>query len=169
MSYFALIPAAGSGSRMAVAAEASLPKQYLPLAGRPMIWHTLVTLCQVPAIEKIFVVLSPEDNDWPRAEMAALGSKLVVVRCGGGTRAASVSNGLQAISEQVTADDWILVHDAARPCVTVAQIENLIAAIAADTTSVGGLLAMPLADTLKRGDRQATDRTYVAATVPREG
>lgn len=169
MSYFALIPAAGSGSRMAVAAEASLPKQYLPLAGRPMIWHALATLCQVPAIEKIFVVLSPEDRDWPQAEMAALASKLVVVRCGGATRAASVSNGLQAISAQVTADDWILVHDAARPCVTVAQIENLIAAIAADAASVGGLLAMPLADTLKRGDRQATDRTYVAATLPREG
>lgn len=173
MSYFALIPAAGSGSRMgglaAGALPRSLPKQYLPLAGRPMIWHALAALCQVQAIEKIFVVLSPDDKDWPQAEMTALGIKLVVLRCGGATRATSVSNGLQAISEQVAAEDWVLVHDAARPCVTVAQIENLIAAIAADTNSVGGLLAMPLADTLKREERQATGRTYVAATVPREG
>lgn len=170
MSYFALIPAAGNGSRMAGDAHASLPptpKQYLPLAGRPLIWHALAALCQVSEIEKIFVVLSGDDRGWPQATMAELGSKVVILRCGGATRAASVSNGLRAMKKYVVDDDWILVHDAARPCVTSTQIENLIATIVGETDSAGGLLAMPVADTLKRADVEQPNS--VAATVPRDG
>ena len=167
MSNYAQVPAAGSGSRMGGPAGAALPKQYLPLAGRPMIWHALKTLCEVPTIEKVFVVLAVDDCDWPQAEMAVLGTKLVVLRCGGATRAESVGNGLHAMATQVATDDWILVHDAARPCISVAQVENLISTIIVDKDSAGGLLAVPLADTLKRAG--ATRPDSVAATLPREG
>ncbi len=165
MRYFALVPAAGSGSRMGAVSGRSLPKQYLPLAGRPMIWHALSTLCSAPAISRVFVVLAPDDADWPEETMAALGDKLEVLRCGGETRALSVANGLRAMSGEVDgiADDWVLVHDAARPCLTVAMIDRLIAEVGDD--DAGGLLAVPVADTLKRGDEHGRAQQ----TVPREG
>ena len=141
------------------------PKQYLPLAGRPMIWHALSTLCSAPVIDGVFVVLAPDDADWPQTEMAALGGKLQVLRCGGETRAQSVANGLRAMAAEVdgVADDWVLVHDAARPCITLEMIRRLIAEIGDD--DAGGLLAVPVADTLKRGDEHGR----VQQTVPREG
>jgi 2-C-methyl-D-erythritol 4-phosphate cytidylyltransferase len=165
MSYYALVPAAGSGSRMGALAGRSQPKQYLQLAGRPMIWHALSTLCSVSAISRVFVVLAPDDADWPQEAMATLGDKLQVLRCGGETRAQSVANGLRAMSEAINGivDDWVLVHDAARPCITVAMIEGLIAEVGDD--DAGGLLAVPVADTLKRGDEHGR----VHQTVPREG
>lgn len=146
MAYHALIPAAGSGSRMG----GGPPKQYLPLAGKPLIRHALETLCAVPAIERVFVVLAPGDTLWDEAAMADLGPKLGVLRCGGETRAQSVANGLRAMANALpgVADDWILVHDAARPCLTVALVEKLIAEV--DGDDAGGLLAVPVADTLKR-------------------
>jgi len=169
MTYHALVPAAGSGARMAAApaddAARQAPKQYLPLAGRPMIHHALATLCATPAIAHVFVVLAPDDRFWPAAGMAALGPKLRLLRCGGETRAESVANGLRAMESELgpIAEDWILVHDAARPCLTVAMVEKLIAEVGDD--EAGGLLAVPVADTLKRagpGDR-------IAGTVPRQG
>ena len=172
MSYYALVPAAGSGSRMSGLYGASTPKQYLPLAGHPMIWHALVALSHVPAIERVFIVLAPDDKDWMQFDMSAIGPKLMVLRCGGATRAITVRNGLGAVSAQVDPEDWILVHDAARPCITVNQIETLIASGSAGENSVGGLLAIPLADTLKRGsanDPAQSDCCYVDATVSREG
>lgn len=168
MSYYALVPAAGSGARMGSA----LPKQYLPLAGRPLIWHALATLCAVPQITRVFVVLAPDDESWPAADMAGLAAKLEVLCCGGETRAQSVTNGLRAMAEGFPGivDDWVLVHDAARPCLTVAQVQRLIDEVGED--DAGGILAIPVADTLKHASRRKDDllnAPHVMATVPREG
>ena len=141
------------------------PKQYLPLLDRPLIWHALRALCAEPAIQAVFVVLAAEDADWPTATMAALGPKLQVLRCGGATRADSVRNGLRAMVDRLgdIADDWVLVHDAARPCLSETLIDELLRELAND--AVGGLLAMPVVDTLKRAD----DALRSVATVPRIG
>jgi 2-C-methyl-D-erythritol 4-phosphate cytidylyltransferase len=163
MSYFALVPAAGSGSRM----SSGVPKQYLPLAGRPLIFHALATLAAVPAIEKVFVVLAPDDAEWARHDWRELGEKVAVLRCGGDTRAASVTQGLRAVRETVAAEDWVLVHDAARACLTVAHVEALIGEAGADP--VGGILAVPVADTLKQAGDVLDGMNRIAATVPREG
>jgi len=130
-----------------------------------MIWHALATLCAAPAIATVFVVLSPDDDAWPAEAMKALGGRLHVLRCGGETRAQSVANGLRGMSEVLgeMGDDWVLVHDAARPCLSLAMIDRLIAEVGAD--DAGGLLAVPVADTLKRCDEHGRARQ----TVPREG
>ncbi len=140
-----------------------LPKQYLPLLGKPLIHHTLAALCAAPAIERVFVVLSADDTEWARHDWSFLGTRLVPLFCGGPTRADSVLGGLRAIENELAATDWVLVHDAARPCVADWQIEKLMFELADD--DVGGLLAMPVADTLKRVD----ENHRVADTVPREG
>ncbi|MCX7166782.1 MAG: 2-C-methyl-D-erythritol 4-phosphate cytidylyltransferase [Rhodocyclales bacterium] len=168
MTYHALVPAAGSGSRMGGLSGRAMPKQYLPLAGQPMIRHALATLCATPAIANVFVVLAPDDILWPAAEMASLGPKLRVLRCGGDTRAHSVANGLRAMAGELGAppgigNDWVLVHDAARPCLTVALVEKLIAEVGED--DAGGLLAVPVADTLKRADGGGR----ILQTVSRDG
>ena len=163
MTYFALVPAAGGGARLG----GDCPKQYQPLAGQPLIRHALATLAAVPAIARIFVVLSPDDQYWDGFDWGDLMQRLTVLRCGGATRAASVANGLKAMvapDSPVAAEDWVLVHDAARACLTPAHVEKLLAEVGDDP--VGGLLAVPLADTLKRADAQGC---RVAATVPREG
>lgn len=158
MTCHALIPAAGGGSRMG----AECPKQYLPLLGKPMIWHALKTLASVAAIERVFVVLAPDDELWDTHDWNGFADRLVVLRCGGATRAESVTNGLRAMRGQVDTNDWVLVHDAARCCLTSAHVEKLIEEIGDDP--VGGLLAVPVADTLKR----AEDGTRISITVPRE-
>ena len=163
MAYFALVPAAGGGTRMG----GDCPKQYLQLAGRPLIRHALAALAAVPAIARVFVVLAPDDAYWDGYDWADLAPRLSVLRCGGATRAASVGNGLKAMAGQVAADDWVLVHDAARACLTPAHVEKLIAEVGDDP--VGGLLAVPVADTLKRAQAAAAAGQRVAATVPREG
>ena len=165
MTYHALVPAAGSGSRIGALSGRAVPKQYLPLAGQPMIRHALATLCATPAIANVFVVLAPDDVHWPAAEMATLGPKLHVLRCGGDTRAHSVANGLRAMIAELgdpveIGNDWVLVHDAARPCLTVAMVENLIAEVGEE--DAGGLLAVPVADTLKRADENGRIRQTVA-------
>lgn len=154
-----LIPAAGSGSRMG----AELPKQYLPLLGKPMIYHTLSVFCDHPAISRVIVVLSPDDTDWQQYDFSALGDKVEVLRCGGATRAETVLNGLAAIDGQAQADTWILVHDAARPCLTREMLGRLLAELSDD--EVGGLLAVPVADTLKRQAQNGR----VDHTEPRAG
>jgi len=158
MSCFALVPAAGGGSRMGAGLPDAVPKQYLPLVGRPLIRHALATLCAVPAIERVYVVLAPDDRHWPGFD--ELSGKLRVLRCGGATRAESVANGLAAMAG-VHDDDWVLVHDAARACLTVAHVETLIREVGDD--AVGGILAVPVADTLKR---ETAGR--IEGTVPRE-
>jgi 2-C-methyl-D-erythritol 4-phosphate cytidylyltransferase len=157
--YFAIVPAAGSGSRFG----AEKPKQYLSLLGRPMIFHTLAALVACPEIDRVWVVLSPDDDEWRRYDWSDLGAKLETVRCGGKTRAESVTNGLQAAAMMAADDDWVLVHDAARPCLSAEMLSNLISELADDP--VGGILAVPVADTLKRAD--AAQR--VAVTEPRDG
>jgi 2-C-methyl-D-erythritol 4-phosphate cytidylyltransferase len=154
--FVALVPAAGAGTRMGGAR----PKQYLGLLGRPLIAHTLTALLAHPLIEQVFVILSKEDAWWETASMQA--EKLAVLRCGGRTRAQSVANGLKAMAGAVAADDWVLVHDAARPCLGAEQLERLINQLAHD--AVGGILAVPLADTLKRADREER----IVQTIPRE-
>ena len=155
--YFALVPAAGLGARFGGAT----PKQYLPLHGRPLLWHALAALALHRKVERVFVVLHPADEHFVRQPWRDLG-KIEGLRVGGQTRADSVRNGLRAMTG-ATNDDWVLVHDAARPCLTAAMLDRLIAEVRDD--DVGGLLAVPLADTLKRADAQAR----VLATEPREG
>lgn len=149
---FALLPCAGTGSRAGTAS----PKQYQPLAGLPLVRHTLAALQAVDRIERCLVVVAAGDLflslDHDRIELAD---------CGGATRAESVFNGLQALLAQGAAPhDWVLVHDAARCLVTPQQVNALLDACWHD--SVGGLLALKLPDTLKV---EADGR--VAATVDR--
>lgn len=156
--HLALVPAAGSGSRMG----AELPKQYLPLLGQPLIRHALAALCGAPVIDRVYVVLSVGDQEWDRHDWSGLGPKLTPLFVGGPSRADSVLNGLRAIAGEVAMDDWILVHDAARPCLAPWHIERLVHTLAGD--EVGGLLAVPVADTLKRAD----SRGHALETVPRD-
>jgi 2-C-methyl-D-erythritol 4-phosphate cytidylyltransferase len=155
----ALIPAAGGGSRFG----AALPKQYLTLAGRPLLHHALASLLAHPRIELAYVVLAPGDTHFRTSDWSAFGERLVPLYCGGATRAASVYNGLVAVHDAVAADDWVLVHDAARPCLRREALDRLIEAV--DEDDAGGLLAVPVADTLKRAD----GTLRVADTAPRDG
>jgi 2-C-methyl-D-erythritol 4-phosphate cytidylyltransferase len=154
-----LIPAAGQGARLG----GETPKQYVDLAGRPMLAHAAAALLAHPAIELAFVVLAPDDERWATYDWRAFGDRLAPLWCGGATRAASVLNGLIAMANVVDPEDWVLVHDAARPCLARADLERLIEAVRDD--DVGGILAIPLADTLKRAD--GADR--IVSTEPREG
>ncbi|MGE5792243.1 MAG: 2-C-methyl-D-erythritol 4-phosphate cytidylyltransferase [Bacteroidota bacterium] len=154
-----LIPAAGQGARLG----GETPKQYVELAGRPMLAHAAAALLAHPAIELAFVVLAPDDERWATYDWRAFGDRLAPLWCGGATRAASVLNGLIAMANVVDPEDWVLVHDAARPCLARADLERLVEAVRDD--DVGGILAIPLADTLKRAD--GADR--IASTEPREG
>lgn len=142
------------------------PKQYMPLAGRPLIHHALAALAAVTEIARVFVVLSPDDAYWDNFDWGDLAPRLTVLRCGGATRAESVANGLRALT-QLVEDDWVLVHDAARACLMPAHVEKLITEVGDDP--VGGLLAVPLADTLKRAHDSTADGVRITATVAREG
>ena len=153
---FALVPAAGIGAR----SGATGPKQYVPLAGRPMMAHTLAALAAVTRIETTLVVLSPEDDQF---ETAVPGFAGWIARCGGASRAETVANGLNELTARgAQPHDWVLVHDAARCLVRPEWIDQLIDACADD--EVGGLLAFPLPDTLK----QSRDGR-VSGTVDRAG
>ena len=126
------------------------PKQYLELLGRPLIRHAVETLCAAPDIDRVYVVLSVGDQEWDRYDWSALEPKLVSLFCGGASRADSVLNGLRAIRDDMADSDWVLVHDAARPCLAPWHLERLLQTLSDD--EVGGLLAVPVADTLKRDD-----------------
>lgn len=137
---WALIPCAGTGSR----AGTEMPKQYQPVAGAPMVQHTLRAFLRVQRLAGILVVVSPGDTTLQVKDAAYL-----IADCGGSTRAMSVLNGLSALLQHgAAATDWVLVHDAARCLITSEQIDGLIDACASD--AVGGLLALKLPDTLKR-------------------
>ena len=157
--HYAIVPAAGSGSRFG----SEKPKQYLNLLARPLIYHALAALVAHPDIERVWVVLAPDDEEWDRHNWSDLGPKLETLRCGGATRADSVGNGLKAAAMVAADDDWVLVHDAARPCLSREMLGALFAELAADP--VGGILAVPVADTLKRADGEQR----VASTEPRDG
>ena len=156
---FALVPCAGLGLR----AGAGGPKQYALLAGQAVVAHTVAALAQVARLTATLVVLSPGDTEFTGA---VPGFRGWVAHCGGETRAQSVANGLSALRERGAADDdWVLVHDAARCLVRPQWVDRLIDACLPDP--VGGLLALPLADTLKHAAADGANR--VAATVPRAG
>lgn len=156
--YHVLIPCAGNGSRM----QAVAPKQYLSLNGKPILRHAIDTFETMPIVTKIFIVISAEDTYWSDKLLQGC-HKTQVLSCGGDSRAASVHQGLQAMMAQVDGDDWILVHDAARPGVDAKMVQRLIDAM--QPADIGGLLSLPLADTLKRADASQ----HVSATIPREG
>jgi len=154
---FALVLAAGQGTRIGDA----VPKQYLPLAGKPMMFHSIEALASVSRIERLFVVLAPLDRHWGAHDWSALPDKVEAAFCGGGHRAESVMNALKHVQARMAKDDWVLVHDAARPCIQTELVEQFLDEIGDDL--VGGLLAMPLADTLK----SAEENLRVATTLPR--
>ena len=160
MSVYALIPAAGSGTRLA----ADAPKQYLLLAGRPMLWHAVRAVC-VPQVDTVFVVLAPGDRAFAAHDWSAFAGKLEPLYCGGETRRDSVYNGLVAAMAAVEADDWILVHDAARPCLPRKDLETLMRETQND--EVGGILALPIADTVKKAAKDEGGVQRVAVTENR--
>jgi 2-C-methyl-D-erythritol 4-phosphate cytidylyltransferase len=144
---FALIAAAGTSARFG----GPEPKQYVLLAGRPLLAHTIAALNESVVLEAIFVVLASDDKLYDERVGKIAG--VVPLRCGGRTRAESVRNGLAAIGDRVVAEDWVLVHDAARPCIDVATLNRLLHEL--EDEPIGGLLAIPLADTLKRSETGA--------------
>lgn len=152
--HFALIPAAGVGARMA----ASSPKQYLPINGKPMLRHTLEAFLASNLIAHTFVVVS-EGDEYIDGVLPEAG--VTVLRCGGATRMDSILNGLRALRERIADADLVLVHDAARPGLTPALIAKLITEAGAEPA--GGLLALPVVDTVK------TTNCGLTATIPRDG
>lgn len=153
--YFALIPAAGVGARMA----AGCPKQYLHIAGQSILQHSVNAFLEHTAIEHVYVVVGPDDA-YVASELRP-DPHLTVLFCGGATRTDSVLNGLLAMQTQLQRHDWVLVHDAARPGINPTLIGRLIDQVG--NNEVGGLLAIPVADTVKlKSGSQIT-------TVPRTG
>ncbi|MCD2518698.1 2-C-methyl-D-erythritol 4-phosphate cytidylyltransferase [Massilia sp. G4R7] len=152
--YVALIPAAGVGARMA----AGSPKQYLPILGKPMLRHTIDAFLSSPLIAHTYVVVSADD---PFIDTIVPEAGVTVLGCGGATRMESIRNGLRALHGGIAPDDWVLVHDAARPGLDAELIARLI--VETGEHPAGGLLALPVVDTVKR---------HVAgevATVSRDG
>ncbi|PPT84151.1 2-C-methyl-D-erythritol 4-phosphate cytidylyltransferase [Xanthomonas arboricola pv. zantedeschiae] len=155
-SIWAIVPAAGRGTRFG----GQTPKQYLSAAGQPLMAYTLAALAAHPVVAGIVVAIAPDDADWPG--WGSVQDKPVLTCVGGGTRAASVLAGLLALPESVRADDFVLVHDAARPNLALADLERLLEIGRGDP--VGAILAAPVRDTLKR----AGDDGGIDATEPRE-
>lgn len=155
---YALVPCAGAGVR----AGTEGPKQYARIAGRAVVAHTLEALLRVPRLVGTLVVLAPDDAQFEAAAPRFAGARAWAERCGGVTRAASVAAGLVALQARgAQPHDWVLVHDAARCLLRPQTVERLIDACIDDR--VGGLLALPLADTLKQCDANGR----VAATLDR--
>ena len=153
--YFALLPAAGVGARMA----ANGPKQYLPVGGKPLLRHAVDAFRASPLVAHTYVVVSLEDGQIDGVLPPGLDG-VTVLRCGGATRMDSVLNGLRALQGQLRDSDLVMVHDAARPGLTPALIEKLVHGVA--DHPAGGLLALPVVDTVKRSGDQVS-------TVPRTG
>lgn len=138
---WAVVPAAGVGKRM----QADRPKQYLPLAGKTVIEHTLSRLLQSGAFQAVAVAISAEDPYWPELEVSR--HPQIITAPGGRERADSVLSALKSLQDKAAEDDWVLVHDAARPCLTSADIHLQIDSLKND--AVGGILALSSHDTLK--------------------
>lgn len=151
---FALVPCAGVGQR----AGTVEPKQYALLCGQVVVAHTLQALAQVEGLDAVMVVLAPQDERFESVVPRFAGDRQWLARCGGATRASTVAAGLQALRERgVRENDWVLVHDAARCLVRAEWVSRLISACRDD--EVGGLLALPLADTLKEAQGGRALRT----------
>ena len=128
-----------------------------------MLYHSIARLLGTPEVEIAFVVLAPGDTEFRKCDWSAFGSRLAPLYCGGASRRDSVLNGIIAAASLVDPNDWILVHDAVRPCLGKAELRRLIDEAGGD--EVGGILAVPVADTLKRADEEQR----IAATEPRDG
>lgn len=155
--YWAVVPAAGAGRRMNV----DIPKQYLEIKGKPLMVHTLERLMDFPLLEKIVVVLDQDDEHYPEIEL--LRHPRIRLAKGGSQRSLSVLNGLRVLLDMAEANDWVLVHDVARPCVRRADLDWLVDQLR--DHSVGGLLATPVTDTIKRAGVDGR----VVKTVTRQG
>ena len=157
---YALVPCAGSGVR----ADTTTPKQYVEIAGRPLVAHTLAALASVPRLSRILVVVAPDDVHYERIATLPSDPRLTLARCGGATRAATVAAGLAKLAGLgATPNDWVLVHDAARCLIRAEWIEALIDACRGD--GIGGLLAVPVADTLKQAEGERAVATLSRAGV----
>lgn len=156
-NYFAVVPAAGVGKRM----QADRPKQYLPLHNQTVIEHTLARLLQADVFTTIAVAISTEDPYWPELEISK--HHQILTAAGGKERADSVLSALKSLQNHAAEDDWILVHDAARPCITSADIHKLIATLKDNAT--GGILALPSHDTLKQVEGCNIQKTLDRRTV----
>jgi 2-C-methyl-D-erythritol 4-phosphate cytidylyltransferase len=154
---WAVVPAAGAGRRFGGA----VPKQYLPLAGRPLLEHSLRAVLDNDDVDGVVVVLAADDGHWP--DWRDIGGKPVLACVGGAERADSVLAGLAALPASVSEDQWVLVHDAARPCLHRDDLARLLQLGQDDP--VGALLAAPVRDTLKRADAAGRSR----GTEPRDG
>ena len=146
MTIWAILPAAGIGRRMG----STIPKQYLTIDGVPLILHSLRRLSAVSEIQKIIVVIHPEDNRWAKLQESIVEEfeNRIITVMGGDERYQSVLNGLTAVTELAASDDWVLVHDAVRPCIRTSDIENLISKVSLHP--VGGLLGSAVDNTLKK-------------------
>ena len=135
---------------------AGTPKQYATLAGKPMLWHAIRAVC-VPPVQSVFVVLAPGDREFAGQDWSSLGGKMEPLYCGGESRRDSVYNGLVSAMALMDPSDWVLVHDAARPCLPKKDLDRLIAEVHSD--DVGGILAMPVAETVKAVSEERIVRT----------
>lgn len=154
--FWVVVPAAGSARRMG----AAVPKQYLPLAGRTVIDWSLAPFLAHPRTAGVVVALSADDQRWSQTTLAS--NEKVTTTRGGAERMDSVLAGLRALQDRAVPDDWVLVHDAARPCLSTSDLDRMLNELSDD--AVGGLLAAPVVDTLKRADEGGR----VSQTVPRE-
>lgn len=149
--YWLVVPAAGSGQRMG----SGIPKQYLSLSKKTLIEQTLERLLELPFIENILLVLNPDDSYW--CTLAVSDNPRITRVAGGAERSESVLNALSALANQAHDQDWVLVHDAARPCVRQASVEYLREQLA--DHPVGGILGIPVSDTLKLIDGEQIVQT----------
>lgn len=154
-TYWAIVPAAGVGKRM----QADRPKQYLPLNGITVIEQTLGRLLQVKQLSAVIVAISKEDPYWPKLDISA--NPRILTAAGGKERADSVLSALNSIADKANDNDWILVHDAARPCITQSDIELLLQSMTAHDE--GGILAQASHDTLK----SVNDDLAITGTIDR--
>jgi 2-C-methyl-D-erythritol 4-phosphate cytidylyltransferase/2-C-methyl-D-erythritol 2,4-cyclodiphosphate synthase len=164
---WAIVPAAGRGARFAASTEASAPKQYAPLLGTTVVEWSLRALLAEPRVHSVMVALAADDVRWPGIA-GRLASPKLRTTVGGANRQDSVANGLDALAAEAAADDWILVHDAARPCLSAADLGALLDAVGVESAVAqpaagaanrdGAVLAVPVVDTVKRelGDQVAT-------------
>ena len=155
ISNWAVVPAAGTGSRMAT----DVPKQYLKIAGKTILEHTIERLVTHPKIDGVVVAIAADDQRWNSLKFNS--KKPIIKTLGGEERCHSVKNALYEVSRQGSEQDWVLVHDAARPCLRHEDLDNLFTQLSQHM--VGGLLAYPAKDTMKRAD----DKLRVAETVDR--
>jgi 2-C-methyl-D-erythritol 4-phosphate cytidylyltransferase / 2-C-methyl-D-erythritol 2,4-cyclodiphosphate synthase len=144
---WAIVPAAGRGDRFAESVQGGAPKQYAPLHGATVLEWSLRSLLAEPRVHAVVIVLAEDDTHWP-AVAAKLRSPKIQTTMGGASRQDSVMNGLEHLAAQAAADDWVLVHDAARPCLNEADLASLIDA--AGKNPAGAILAAPIVDTVKR-------------------